>query len=102
IMPPEVGLLRLLEYHRRATGSKGPFLLSGPGRLTQRAAKLAYGNALIALLAQVSVIPQIGRERILSHLCTFLSNVGEMDGLEAVWLTALMAARSPEVIDTAV
>ncbi len=102
IMPPEVGFLRLLQFHRRVTGSRGPFLISSTSRLSQSAAALAYGNGLIALLAQIAVIPRVGCERILDHLCTFMSNVGEMDGLEAVWLSALMGAQSPSVISKAV
>jgi hypothetical protein len=102
VMPPEVGFLRLLEFHRCAIGSKGPFLLSSTGRLTQQTAKRAYGNALIAILAQISVIPVAGRERILDRLCVFLTNVGSMEGLESVWLTALMAADSPKVVSAAI
>jgi hypothetical protein len=96
VMSPDVALLRLLEFHRRATGSHGPFLLRATSKLTRRAAKRAYGNALVSLLAQISVIPQIGRERLLDLVCRFAENVGSIDGLESVWLTALLSVdRSP-------
>jgi hypothetical protein len=68
IMPPDVGLLRLLGFHRRAIGFTGPFLLGATSKLTPREAKRAFGNALIAVLAQISVIPQVGRERLLDLL----------------------------------
>jgi hypothetical protein len=95
-MPPDVALFRLLEFHRRATGSDGPFLLRATSKLTRRDAKRAYGNALISLLAQISVIPQIGRERLLDLVCRFAESIGSIDGLESVWLTALLSVdRSP-------
>lgn len=90
---PDVALRRIQELHRRATGHTGPFRTALPSTLTPGQAFRAYSNALVALLAQLAVLPTAERAHLATSLAAYATRTGSLDGLEAVFLSAARAAQ---------
>lgn len=90
---PDVALRRVQELHGRATGHTGPFRTTLPATLTPGQAFRAYSNALVALLAQLAVLPTAERAHLATSLAAYATRTGSLDGLEAVFLSAARAAQ---------